>query len=142
MTAYSTAASFRYSHFFVCLLSQCSLLVAGLGFSPQPDGSVSWYQFRVARPLNVEIPRSLGVVVTSWNLPMHLFLKNCKCENKTESIQIMFSLFSDVFKPAVVRIDKFGAILATYIASALLHVSANLYMLTVTVRISCPILTS
>jgi len=38
-------------------------------------------EFRVVRPLDIEIPRSLGTVVTSWNLPMHIFLKNCKCNH-------------------------------------------------------------
>ena len=34
--------------------------------------------FRVVHPLAIELPRSLGMVVTHWNLPMHLFLKNCE----------------------------------------------------------------
>lgn len=136
LTAYSTAASFRYSHFFICLLSQCSILTAGLGFKLDSDGSVSWYEYRVARPLNVEIPRSLGVVVTSWNLPMHQFLKNCV---SYPHISLFSSLFTspfsstDVFKPAVTRTGRFGAILVTYIASALLHVSKLKMLLYVTI---------
>ena len=35
-------------------------------------------QLRVVKPLDVEVPRSLGMVVTSWNLSMHRFLKNCE----------------------------------------------------------------
>ena len=39
--------------------------------------------FRVVHPLAIELPRSLGMVVTHWNLPMHLFLKNCELEKYT-----------------------------------------------------------
>ena len=28
----------------------------------------------VARPLNIELPRSLTEVVANWNLPMHFWL--------------------------------------------------------------------
>lgn len=35
---------------------------------------------QVVRPLDVELPRSLGMVVTSWNLSMHRFLKYCEWE--------------------------------------------------------------
>lgn len=45
--------------------------------------------FRVVHPLAIELPRSLGMVVTHWNLPMHLFLKNCELE-KYAHISLMF----------------------------------------------------
>lgn len=32
----------------------------------------------VAKPLNVELPRSMVEVVTSWNLPMSRWLNKCK----------------------------------------------------------------
>ena len=32
----------------------------------------------VARPQYVEFPRSITEVVVHWNIPMHVFLKNCK----------------------------------------------------------------
>lgn len=32
----------------------------------------------VSRPLNVELPRSMVEVVTSWNLPMSYWLNNCE----------------------------------------------------------------
>lgn len=35
-------------------------------------------EFHVVNPLAIELPRSLGTVVTNWNLPMHVFLKNCE----------------------------------------------------------------
>ena len=40
-------------------------------------GEYQWCDYRVVHPLDVELPRSLSIVVTSWNLPMHIFLKNC-----------------------------------------------------------------
>nr|XP_044619760.1 protein-serine O-palmitoleoyltransferase porcupine isoform X10 [Equus asinus] len=58
----------------------------------------------VSKPLNVELPRSMVEVVTSWNLPMSYWLNNY------------------VFKNAL-RLGTFSAVLVTYAASALLHVS-------------------
>lgn len=93
LAAYTAAASFRYSHYFVSLLSQCGALSSGI----RRDGMDKWYihvnikfhlidnvfllyrsEFNVVNPLAVELPRSLGSVVTNWNLPMHVFLKKCK----------------------------------------------------------------
>ncbi|XP_047571346.1 protein-serine O-palmitoleoyltransferase porcupine isoform X6 [Lutra lutra] len=56
----------------------------------------------VSKPLNVELPRSMVEVVTSWNLPMSYWLNNY------------------VFKNAL-RLGTFSAVLVTYAASALLH---------------------
>lgn len=95
LAAYSAAASFRFSHYFVSVLSQFGALSSGIGRT----GTDNWYdcrdnimradlclisssfrsEFHVVRPLRIELPRSLGTVVTNWNLPMHVFLKNCKC---------------------------------------------------------------
>ena len=36
---------------------------------------------QVSKPLDVELPRSLVGVVTSWNLSMHTWLKSCKYRN-------------------------------------------------------------
>lgn len=33
---------------------------------------------RVVEPLNVEMPRSMVAVVTSWNIPMSRWLKTCE----------------------------------------------------------------
>jgi porcupine-like protein len=104
LTAYSSASSFRFSHFFVSLLSECSTIMSGLGYSVKSDGHVSWKGFRVVYPLDVEIPRSMGSLVTSWNIPMHHFLKNY------------------VFKPTLVRLNYIGAFFFTFLTSALLHV--------------------
>ncbi|XP_016008849.1 protein-serine O-palmitoleoyltransferase porcupine isoform X4 [Rousettus aegyptiacus] len=56
----------------------------------------------VSKPLNVELPRSMVEVVTSWNLPMSYWLNNY------------------VFKNAL-HLGTFSAVLVTYAASALLH---------------------
>ncbi|TRY92979.1 hypothetical protein DNTS_023093, partial [Danionella cerebrum] len=56
----------------------------------------------VAKPMNVELPRSMVEVVTSWNLPMSKWLN------------------AYVFKSAL-KLGTFPAILVTYSASALLH---------------------
>lgn len=34
--------------------------------------------FHVVHPMAIEFPRSMPLVVTHWNLPMHVFLKNCE----------------------------------------------------------------
>lgn len=34
----------------------------------------------VVKPLSVEMPRSMVLVVTSWNIPMSRWLKTCKYE--------------------------------------------------------------
>lgn len=103
LAAYSTAASFRYSHYYVVLMSESSTLLVGLGFVMKSAGNINWNGYRTIHPSNIEIPRSLGSVVTSWNLPMHHFLKNY------------------VFKPSRLHVGRFGAVLITYIASAMLH---------------------
>ena len=35
----------------------------------------------VSKPLNVELPRSMVEVVTSWNLPMSYWLNNCESQS-------------------------------------------------------------
>ncbi|XP_049920632.1 protein-serine O-palmitoleoyltransferase porcupine-like isoform X3 [Epinephelus moara] len=56
----------------------------------------------VVKPLSVELPRSMVLVVTSWNIPMSRWLKTY------------------VFKNAM-KLGTFPAIVVTYTASALLH---------------------
>uniref|UniRef100_A0A671LB58 Protein-serine O-palmitoleoyltransferase porcupine-like n=1 Tax=Sinocyclocheilus anshuiensis TaxID=1608454 RepID=A0A671LB58_9TELE len=67
----------------------------------------TWHKMRgvditVAKPMNVELPRSMVEVVTFWNLPMSKWLN------------------AYVFKSAL-KLGTFPAILVTYTASALLH---------------------
>uniref|UniRef100_A0A668AHH5 Porcupine O-acyltransferase like n=1 Tax=Myripristis murdjan TaxID=586833 RepID=A0A668AHH5_9TELE len=70
---------------------------------------VTWHKMRgkcsiicVVKPLSVEMPRSMVLVVTSWNIPMSRWLNTY------------------VFKNAM-KLGTFPAILVTYTASALLH---------------------
>ncbi|KAI5614020.1 porcupine O-acyltransferase like, partial [Silurus asotus] len=98
--AYENAVSFHFSNYFVSYLSETTMVMAGAGFSEHKD-NIKW-DITVAKPLNVELPRSMVEVVTSWNLPMSLWL------NKY------------VFKSAL-KLGTFPAILVTYTASALLH---------------------
>lgn len=94
--AYRDAQSFRFSHYFVCFVSETTASLAGI--SP---GDIE-YGVTVTRPLSVELPRSLVEVVTNWNLPMHNWLKTY------------------VFKIARPH-GTFIAVILTYIASSLLH---------------------
>ncbi|XP_035242755.1 protein-serine O-palmitoleoyltransferase porcupine-like isoform X2 [Anguilla anguilla] len=98
--AYENALSFHFSNYFVSYLSETTTTLAGAGFTDEKD-NVKW-DMTVARPLSVELPRSMVEVVTSWNLPMSRWLNTY------------------VFKSAL-KLGTFPAILVTYTASALLH---------------------
>ncbi|XP_062854399.1 porcupine O-acyltransferase like [Trichomycterus rosablanca] len=98
--AYENALSFHFSNYFVSYLSETTMVLAGAGFTAHKD-NLKW-DVTVAKPLNVELPRSMVEVVTSWNLPMSVWL------NKY------------VFKSAL-KLGTFPAILVTYTASTLLH---------------------
>uniref|UniRef100_A0A2C9KNI0 Protein-serine O-palmitoleoyltransferase porcupine n=1 Tax=Biomphalaria glabrata TaxID=6526 RepID=A0A2C9KNI0_BIOGL len=94
--AYRDAQSFRFSHYSISFLSEATSTLSGIKF----DGPN--LQWNVARPHNIELPRSLVEVVTNWNLPMHFWLKTY------------------VFK-LVRPYGTFLAVILTYAASALLH---------------------
>uniref|UniRef100_A0A8C9QTA6 Protein-serine O-palmitoleoyltransferase porcupine n=1 Tax=Scleropages formosus TaxID=113540 RepID=A0A8C9QTA6_SCLFO len=98
--AYENAVSFHFSNYFVSFLSETTTTLAGGGFTEDKD-NLKW-DMTVARPLNIELPRSMVEVVTSWNLPMSRWLNTY------------------VFKSAL-KLGTFPAILVTYTASALLH---------------------
>ncbi|XP_072770940.1 protein-serine O-palmitoleoyltransferase porcupine-like isoform X1 [Nerophis lumbriciformis] len=98
--AYENALSFHFSNYFVGHLSESSSMLAGAGHVEEKD-HVRW-EMQVVKPLNVEMPRSMVEVVTSWNIPMSRWLKTY------------------VFKNAM-KLGTFPAILVTYTASALLH---------------------
>ncbi|PAV78531.1 hypothetical protein WR25_09562 isoform C [Diploscapter pachys] len=87
--AFNTAFSFRSSHYFISYLSQALAILAG-------------YNLVVTRPLEVELPRSIGALVTSWNVPMHDYLKKY------------------IYKKFITS-GPFIAILATFGISSLLH---------------------
>lgn len=50
------------------------------GVRPQTNlhASFAYRDLTVSKPLNVELPRSMVEVVTSWNLPMSYWLNNCE----------------------------------------------------------------
>ncbi|XP_022107837.1 protein-serine O-palmitoleoyltransferase porcupine-like isoform X2 [Acanthaster planci] len=100
LDAYKDAMSFRFSHYFVSFVSESTSLALGLG-APREGGNKYW-ELNVARPWHIELPRSLVQVVTNWNLPMHVWLKNY------------------VFKTSR-KFGNFAAVLLTYAASSLLH---------------------
>jgi len=99
--AYRDAMSFRASHYFVSFMSEAALIASGFGCTVA--GSQVLWSAVVTQPHNIEVPRSLVEVVVSWNLPMHRWLKQY------------------VFKQARGRLGAGGAVLATYVASTLLH---------------------
>uniref|UniRef100_A0A8V5GQQ6 Protein-serine O-palmitoleoyltransferase porcupine n=1 Tax=Melopsittacus undulatus TaxID=13146 RepID=A0A8V5GQQ6_MELUD len=96
LRAYESALSFHCSSFFVAFLSEATATISGSGASGHREDLV------VARPLRVELPRSMADVVTNWNLPMSRWLHTY------------------VFQTAR-RLGTFAAVLGTYAASALLH---------------------
>ncbi|ESO88895.1 hypothetical protein LOTGIDRAFT_234449 [Lottia gigantea] len=98
--AYRDAQSFRFSHYFVCFLSEASHVLSGFGSTKFID-DIQW-NYHVAKPHRIELPHSLVEVVTNWNLPMHHWLKTY------------------VFKTAR-PLGNFTAVLLTYGASSLLH---------------------
>ncbi|XP_077475627.1 protein-serine O-palmitoleoyltransferase porcupine-like [Stigmatopora argus] len=100
LRAYENALSFHFSNYFVGHLSESTSMLAGVGHIEEKD-NIKW-KVEVVKPLNVEMPRSMVMVVTSWNIPMSQWLKTY------------------VFKNAV-KLGTFPAILVTYTASALLH---------------------
>ena len=98
--------------------------MVGLGYSIGSAGTINWDQFRVVYPLRVEWPRSLGSLVTYWNIPMHHFLKNCQW-NIYADFRLIFTPLSDVFKPTLVHLNYAGAFFFTFLTSAMLHVSVT-----------------
>ncbi|CAN9515959.1 unnamed protein product [Ophioblennius macclurei] len=100
LNAYENAVSFHFSNYFVGHLSEGTSMLAGAGFTEYKD-HVRW-DLRVVKPLSVEAPRSMVLVVTSWNVPMSQWLKTY------------------VFKNAL-KLGTFSGILVTYTSSALLH---------------------
>ncbi|XP_040918557.1 protein-serine O-palmitoleoyltransferase porcupine-like [Toxotes jaculatrix] len=100
LRAYENAVSFHFSNYFVGHLSEGTSMLAGAGFTEEKD-HIRW-DMSVVKPLSVEMPRSMVLVVTSWNIPMSRWLKTY------------------VFKNAM-KLGTFPAILVTYTASALLH---------------------
>ncbi|XP_037391684.1 protein-serine O-palmitoleoyltransferase porcupine isoform X2 [Pygocentrus nattereri] len=100
LLAYENTMSFHFSNYFVSYFSETTTTLAGAGFTEEKD-HLKW-DLAVAKPLNVEFPRSMVEVVTSWNQPMSRWLNTY------------------VFRKAL-KLGTFQAILLTYTASTLLH---------------------
>ncbi|XP_047224867.1 protein-serine O-palmitoleoyltransferase porcupine-like isoform X1 [Girardinichthys multiradiatus] len=100
LRAYENAVSFHFSNYFVGHLSEGTSMLAGAGFTEEKN-NIQW-NMSIVKPLSVEMPRSMVLVVISWNIPMSQWLKNY------------------VFKTSM-KLGTFPAILVTYSASALLH---------------------
>ncbi|XP_038863643.1 protein-serine O-palmitoleoyltransferase porcupine-like [Salvelinus namaycush] len=98
--AYENAVSFHFSNYFVGHLSESTTVLAGVGFTEDND-NVKW-DLKVVKPLNVELSRSMVLVVTSWNIPMSRWLNNRCFQN-------------------ALKLGTFPSIIVTYTASALLH---------------------
>lgn len=91
--AYQTAAAFRFSHYFISQFSEATLTGSGARDVP------------VSNILKVEMPRSLVEVVEFWNIPTKIWLK-----------RFVFLKFRREF-------GVLSALIATYTASSVLHVS-------------------
>uniref|UniRef100_A0AAQ4Q263 Porcupine O-acyltransferase n=1 Tax=Gasterosteus aculeatus aculeatus TaxID=481459 RepID=A0AAQ4Q263_GASAC len=113
LLAYENTMSFHFSNYFVGYLGETTSTLAGAGFTEEKE-NLKW-DMTVSQPLNIELPRSMVEVVTSWNLPMSRFLHTY------------------VFKSAL-KFGTFSAIMVTYTASALLHVSSFLFTSRVMLR--------
>ncbi|XP_034393192.1 protein-serine O-palmitoleoyltransferase porcupine-like isoform X3 [Cyclopterus lumpus] len=98
--AYENAVSFHFSNYFVGHISEGTSMLAGAGSTEEKD-NILW-DMSVVKPLSVELPRSMVLVVTSWNIPMSQWLKTYAFKN-------------------AMKLGTFPAILVTYTASALLH---------------------
>lgn len=102
IATYKAALAYRCSHYFICFLSQCTMLLAGFGSGVGKKDIKRTLGYSITRPWIVEFPRSLVEVVVFWNLSMHHWLKTY--------------IFQQA-KPYGI----FKAVLFTYIISSLLH---------------------
>ena len=88
MLAYRDAMSFRASHYFVSYVSDSSSVASGFGCSRD----TGHWNFQVAEPHNIEVPRSLVEVVVSWNRPLHHWLKTCKIIGSCKNVKCLVML--------------------------------------------------
>ena len=88
LRVYFTALEFRFSHYFSCILTY-SLLK--LWEEPvQPNKA----EMKICDLLKVEWPRSLLEVVTNWNIPMHLWLKDYVFKTIRQSANVTLAIFA------------------------------------------------
>ncbi|XP_024940502.1 protein-serine O-palmitoleoyltransferase porcupine isoform X2 [Cephus cinctus] len=93
LVAYRDALAFRASHYFISYTASGILLLGG-----HPVSLTT-----ITKPFQIELPHSLVQVVVCWNIPMHFWLKTY------------------IFRPSVMHLGKFGAVIVTYLTSSLLH---------------------
>ncbi|ODM95703.1 Protein-serine O-palmitoleoyltransferase porcupine [Orchesella cincta] len=89
------ALSVRFSHYFVCLMSEVTCTLCGF----YSDDGVS---VEVTKPWKIEFPRSLVEVVINWNISMHRWLRH------------------HVFRPSK-QLGRFRSVLLTFLVSSMLH---------------------
>lgn len=97
LKVYFTSQEFRFSHYFSCMLTYSLLKLWEEPVQPNKT------EMKICDILKVEWPRSLLEVVTNWNIPMHLWLKDY------------------VFKTIKQSTDVTVAIFATYLVSSSVH---------------------
>lgn len=104
---YTGALSVRTSNYFVSFLSQAMLAANGqlLDTSAQQGCSSRWLGELVARPWQIEWPRSLSALVRCWNVPMHEWLKRYVYAASKQRT----------------RHNAIIAVFCTYLVSSLLH---------------------
>lgn len=69
IVAIRDALSVRFSHYFVCFMSEVTSTLCG--FYSEEGVSIE-----VTNPMKIEIPRSLVEVVINWNISMHRWLRH------------------------------------------------------------------
>ncbi|XP_001354353.1 protein-serine O-palmitoleoyltransferase porcupine [Drosophila pseudoobscura] len=114
---YTEALGVRSSHYFVSFMAQALLVSSGQTLDGESKDSKELDERilgpLVARPWQIEWPRSLSVLVRSWNIPMHEWLKH---------------YIYGGFKEHNLG-HTFWAVLCTYVVSSLLHgMDLRIYM--------------
>uniref|UniRef100_A0A673MY55 Protein-serine O-palmitoleoyltransferase porcupine-like n=1 Tax=Sinocyclocheilus rhinocerous TaxID=307959 RepID=A0A673MY55_9TELE len=94
LQAYENTLSFHFSNYFVSYLGEMSTTLAGAGFTEEKD-NLKW-DLTIAKPLNVEFPRSMVEVVTSWNLPMSRWLNTCISKALCLAVQLTNTSFQSI----------------------------------------------
>ncbi|XP_066152870.1 protein-serine O-palmitoleoyltransferase porcupine isoform X2 [Euwallacea fornicatus] len=101
LRSYKEALSFRAGHYFICYLSETTMLAAGWK-NPNFHFDEKYWHFPITDFMSIEFPTSLALVVINWNKPMHEFLKKY------------------VYRKWL-RAGRFLAFLLTFIISSLFH---------------------
>ena len=115
LVALRDSYSFILSNFFVSYLSTVIACSGGILGITEETSKTERYLV-VSKPFDVLVPHSLTQLVIAWSIPMHTWLRRF------------------VFRPIHSKMGPFVAILATYLASALLHgVNAQIAVVLLTV---------